>query len=90
MAGSWSGRRVTRERARLAELLPMPCSRCGRPVDVGMAWHVDHLLERILGGGHDRGNLGVAHARCNTSAGSALGKARRRAGTLAGKGIKPW
>ena len=81
---------MTRERARLAALLPLPCSRCDRLVTAEMAWHVDHLVDRVRGGGHDRANLGVAHARCNTSAGSALGRQRRRAKVLAGKGIKPW
>lgn len=81
---------MTRERERLGALLPLPCSRCGRIVTAEMAWHVDHLVERVHHGGHDRANLGVAHAKCNTSAGSALGRARRRTRILAGKGIRPW
>lgn len=90
MVGSWSGRRVTRERARLALTLPAPCVRCGRTVTPEMVWQVDHLVARAMGGGHDRANLGVAHVRCNTSAGSELGRQRRRARIRAAKGIKPW
>jgi 5-methylcytosine-specific restriction endonuclease McrA len=81
---------VTGERARLAQLLPLPCTRCGRPVTAGMVWHVDHILERVLGGGHERGNLGVAHARCNMSAGQALAQQRRRSRARVVAGIKPW
>jgi 5-methylcytosine-specific restriction endonuclease McrA len=90
VTGSWSGRRVTRERAYLAALLPQPCTRCGRPVEAGMLWHVDHLLEQALGGGHDRANLGPAHARCNTRAGALLAQARRRGRARVAKGIRPW
>lgn len=81
---------MTRERERLAAMLPLPCVRCGRDVTPDMAWHVDHLVARALGGGHDAGNLGVAHARCNMSAGSALGRARRRDSVLARARIRPW
>jgi 5-methylcytosine-specific restriction endonuclease McrA len=90
VAKGWSGRRVTLERARLAALLPLACSRCGRPVTSEMVWHVDHLLERVLGGGNGRANLGVAHARCNMSAGQALGQRRRQARARVRAGIKPW
>jgi 5-methylcytosine-specific restriction endonuclease McrA len=81
---------VTRERERLAQMLPQPCTRCGRPVTAGMVWHVDHILERVLEGGNDRANLGVAHARCNMSAGQALAQQRRRARARVVAGIKPW
>jgi 5-methylcytosine-specific restriction endonuclease McrA len=90
MAKGWSGRRVTTERARLAATLPRPCCRCGRPVTSEMVWHVDHLLERVLGGGNAAANLGVAHARCNMSAGQALGQRRRKARARVLAGIKPW
>lgn len=90
VAARWSGRLVAQERARLGALLPLPCARCGREVTPDMAWHVDHLQARAQGGGHDPGNLGVAHARCNMSAGSALGRARRRARVLADARIRPW
>lgn len=81
---------MTSERERLAALLPLPCTRCGRTVEPGMLWHVDHLLEQALGGGHDRANLGVAHAGCNMRAGGQLAAARRRGRALVSKGIKPW
>jgi 5-methylcytosine-specific restriction endonuclease McrA len=90
MGKRWSGRRVTTERARIGALLPAPCTRCGRPVTPGMLWHVDHLLEQALGGGHDQANLGPAHARCNMSAGQALAQSRRRARARVVRGIKPW
>lgn len=90
VAKGWSGRRVTRERERLAALLPLPCCRCGRVVTREMVWHVDHLLKRALGGGNNPANLGVAHARCNMSAGQALGQRRRKARARVVAGIKPW
>ena len=90
VAKGWTGRRVTTERARPAALLPLPCSRCGRPVTTQMVWHVDHLLERALGGDNSRGNLAVAHARCNMSSGQALGQRRRKARARVVAGIKPW
>jgi 5-methylcytosine-specific restriction endonuclease McrA len=55
-----------------------------------MVWHVDHLVERVVGGGNGRSNLGVAHARCNMSAGQALGQRRRQARARVVAGIKPW
>lgn len=81
---------MTRERAYFAALLPLPCSRCGRTVTSEMVWHVDHLVERVVGGGNGRSNLGVAHARCNMSAGQALGQRRRQARARVVAGIKPW
>jgi hypothetical protein len=48
------------------------CVRCGRPVLPGEAWDLDHRDDRA-------GYLGVAHRRCNRSAGGRLGAARQKA-----------
>ena len=61
-------------RARLAPTVAaggVPCSRCGRPILPGQAWHLDHLDE-------DRTRYrGPSHALCNVRAGGRLGNARR-------------
>ncbi len=48
------------------------CVRCGLPILAGQAWDLDHRDDR-------RGYLGPAHARCNRSAGAALGNRARGA-----------
>jgi len=54
----------SKERARWARILartPVPCARCGEPILVGDAWHLDHEDDRL-------GYLGPSHATCNLSA----------------------
>ena len=37
------------------------CVRCGKPIEPGQAWHLDHTNDRT-------GYLGPSHEHCNTSA----------------------
>ena len=70
MAGNWSGSAVRKSRANWAARLPVPCSRCGKPVMPGSAWHVDHWpIPREMGGTE----TWPAHALCNMSAGGKRG-----------------
>lgn len=73
--GRWAGTPVTRARAYWAARLPLPCSRCGKPVipdttkpDHG--WQVDHWpIPRELGGT----DTWPAHRTCNLLAGAKRG-----------------
>ena len=70
----WHGSTVRDARAYWATQLPLPCSKCKRPVVPGQRWQVDHLIPRALGGDlTDRANQWPAHGRCNERAGTALG-----------------
>lgn len=40
------------------------CRICAEPVGVG-DFHVDHVVPRARGGGHEMANLQLAHANCN-------------------------
>lgn len=71
----WSGRPVTSARAHWLARLPLPCYRCKRPVLPEQRWHVEHIIDRALGGTHGVENQWVSHARCNTSAGGKRGAA---------------
>lgn len=70
----WGGRASTNARAQVKTMLPAPCTRCGGLVTEDMDWHADHITERTFGGGGG-GNLGPAHAGCNTAAGGKIGAA---------------
>lgn len=49
--------------AKLRSAGSLPCTRCGYPVWHGQDWHLDH-------DDHDRTKYrGIAHAKCNLSAG---------------------
>lgn len=39
-----------RRRALFAQRLPLPCSRCGQPVESWHDWHLDHTTPRSKGG----------------------------------------
>ena len=80
----WNGNKVRQARTHWLARLPLPCSRCGRPVLPTDQWHVDHIHQRVLGGADGVENQWPAHASCNTSDGGKLGAARaneRRATT---------
>lgn len=64
----WGGRRVTQARAAWAQLLPLPCSRCGQLVHAHQAWHLDHRTPRSQGG--TDATIWPAHRRCNLRAGA--------------------
>jgi 5-methylcytosine-specific restriction endonuclease McrA len=66
----WSGRAVTTARQRWERLLPLPCSRCGRPVEADQPWQVDHLQALAVGGGLDGRNQWPAHSGCNARHGT--------------------
>src|SRR5262245_4916963 len=56
-----------RRRAWWAARLPVPCVRCGQPVEPTDAWHLDHPVAWVDGGqDHD---ARPAHAACNLAAG---------------------
>ena len=42
------------------------CALCSCPLDLA-ASHIDHRIPFCWGGGHERGNLQLAHPRCNQS-----------------------
>lgn len=71
----WSGRKVTTARAYWRARLPLPCYRCRLPVLASQAWHVEHVVDRALGGAHGVENQWVSHQHCNTSAGGKRGAA---------------
>lgn len=63
-------------RRQLAALWPgQPCPRCGRGLYPGQPLDLDHMIARALGGAS--GPVLLAHARCNRSAGAALGNRLR-------------
>lgn len=72
---TWSGRAVTTARNHWHQRLPLPCYRCHRPVTPEQNWHVEHIIDRALGGPHGVENQWVSHAHCNTSAGGKRGAA---------------
>ncbi|MFI0482222.1 hypothetical protein [Actinomadura sp. 9N215] len=59
--------------ARLSADPGQPCSRCGAPMFPGQLLDLDHSEDRA-------GYLGLAHRRCNRSAGAVKGNARRGRG----------
>lgn len=88
----WAGSEVTAARKAWKPRLPLPCYRCGKPVLPEQVWHVEHIVDRALGGSHGPENQWVSHAGCNMSAGGQRGAAitnarrvdvRPRASTMA-------
>ena len=75
----WGGRRVTQARQRMEQYLPLPCSKCGVLVMPGMAWDIDHLIDRAVRPDltWDETHWGVAHSHCNRKAGARAGNLRR-------------
>jgi hypothetical protein len=61
--GYGAGHDELRQRwARIIARQLVSCARCGGPITVGMAFHLDHTDDRT-------GYLGPSHVGCNTSAG---------------------
>lgn len=94
----WGGRASTSARALWATKLPLPCSKCGRPVLPTQRWHVDHVIPRWAGGALGPENQWPAHGACNEGAGGKRGAQitnARRSSTVArmeserGRGIRP-
>lgn len=79
MASTWSGPRVTRLRAKMAEQLPAICWRCGQIITQDMAWTIGHVIEvdRAPELMWDEENHQPEHATCNFSAGAAYGNRKR-------------
>jgi hypothetical protein len=50
------------------------CARCGRRIEPGQQWHLDHHDDRRLG------YLGASHASCNARAGAHKANLNRRRG----------
>ncbi len=80
----WTGNRVVKARARWASLLPLPCTRCGRPVEPGTPWDVDHMVPLSAGGSPGWDNQGPAHRSCNRAHGARLRNGSGRGGSV------PW
>lgn len=75
----WSGSLVKRARRHVAAMLPAPCWRCGRLLDIDSAWTVGHLIDRADAPhlAADPGNWAPECSRCNYSAGARSGNRRR-------------
>lgn len=81
-------------RALILPMLPMPCRRCGRPIQPGDKWHVGHIVPAELGGQPVLSNVAPEHAGCSHSSGGKRGaqivNARRQQRANGSKGIRPW
>ena len=85
MARKYEGKRVYRNRAVVAAMLPAACTKCGRVVTADMRWHADHILSRYeaeaMGMSEAQidspSSLGPAHASCNEKDGARLGNMAR-------------
>jgi hypothetical protein len=75
-AAKWSTQ-SPKLRAIIKPQLPLPCRRCGRPVDDSMKWHVGHIHDLALDPEQlvTIADVGPEHQRCSTSAGGKLGAA---------------
>lgn len=58
-------RPVSRRRREVFERSGGRCHYCGRALDLGGTWHVEHQMPQALGGTDDVGNLVAACAPCN-------------------------
>ena len=72
---------MTRLRQQLEQLLPLPCARCGRPVEAWMSWDIGHTIEvdRAPELMWDSALHRIEHSRCNRAAGAAYGNHKRGA-----------
>ena len=75
----WQGAAVRQARKRIAALLPAPCWRCGRILDIDDDWTVGHIIDRAVAPhlAEDPDNQAPECARCNYRAGAAAGNRRR-------------
>lgn len=53
----------TRERRRIFEAHGGKCHVCGRAVQPGQAWELEHIIPLALGGADDETNLAPAHKK---------------------------
>lgn len=67
----YGGQHQAIRRALLPTAVGQICCRCGRPITAGQAVDLDHTDDRA-------GYRGLAHSRCNRSAGGRLGAARKQ------------
>lgn len=83
MTKAWSGRTVTRARARWRPVVwagDAVCWRCGRvivpdPSRRDEGWQVGHVVDRMDGGEHGPSNQAPEHSHCNMRAGGKRGAA---------------
>lgn len=75
----WGGRRVTRLRKQLEQLLPVTCARCGQLVLPGQRWDVGHVIGRDIAPEltWDPSQWRIEHAYCNRSQGAKYGNRKR-------------
>lgn len=76
---AWGGARTMALREQIGSELPMPCSKCGRPVHDWQPWDIDHLVPRHVAPWltWERSNMAPAHARCNRGDGGRIASRRR-------------
>jgi hypothetical protein len=77
----YSGGAWQQLRARWAQLLPVPCARCGELVHPGEPWDLDHVVPLALGGRADTAR--PAHQDCNRRAGVETREQVKAAGVAA-------
>src|SRR5262245_41693822 len=70
---AWSKRR-----ARWAARLPLPCYRCGQPINPWDQWDLDHRTPAALGGSD--ADTRPSHRTCNRQAGGQLANELHRLG----------
>ena len=106
MSGNWSGRKVSRARARIAARMLaaggfLPCHKCGRPLAAAQprSWTVGHVQPRSLGGPEEPWNEEPECPRHNFSEGGRLGaaitngrhpKVVKRLESKRDRGIREW
>src|SRR5262245_34906002 len=83
-------RKWRERRQRWQQRLPVPCARCGMPVQPWHTWDLDHWPIARSQGGSDE-HTRPSHATCNQAAGRQLQKdaAKRRADERNGKNVDP-
>ena len=65
-----STRRWRKLRQYYAQTLPQPCAHCGKTVQPGEPWDLDHTVARVHGG--DDRQLQISHPHCNRSRGATI------------------
>lgn len=74
--------RLRKQWARIVEAGEAHCARCGRAIQPGTPWALDHRDDR-------QGYLGPSHQRCNQAAANRK-RSRRAAVRLADKPVPDW
>ncbi|WP_369010595.1 HNH endonuclease [Curtobacterium poinsettiae] len=78
-----------KRRAEFKALLPLPCGFCGRAIGPNDPFDLDHI-SGVQSGDHSRGNLRVAHPRCNRADGGRKGRARQSRASRDTRRLPDW